>query len=167
MPVHSQGDWQSGVMMYMQGDPQSIGTPQQGEQTFHLSRCLFSCVCYPHGVMQHSRVLKLSLNFRLRRHQCQCDAVCPRLTADSRSRNSERWEVPAAVCISRDFIIQKLFVVIHRGDKTFCFQGDFPKLCCCVFQGPEHHCTSQTVGKRHNEDSRSCKGSKVQRQSSH
>lgn len=31
MPVHSQGDWQSGVMMYMQGDPQaSVGAHQQG-----------------------------------------------------------------------------------------------------------------------------------------
>lgn len=39
MPVHSQGDWQSGVMMYMQGDPQaSISTHQQGEdpQLAHL-----------------------------------------------------------------------------------------------------------------------------------
>ncbi|KAG7225586.1 hypothetical protein INR49_004992 [Caranx melampygus] len=32
MPVHPQGDWQSGVMMYLQGDPQSsMGTHQQGE----------------------------------------------------------------------------------------------------------------------------------------
>lgn len=31
MPVHSQGDWQSGVMMYVQGDPQtSVGMHQQG-----------------------------------------------------------------------------------------------------------------------------------------
>lgn len=39
MPVHSQGDWQNGVMMYMQGDPQtSISTHQQGEdpQLAHL-----------------------------------------------------------------------------------------------------------------------------------
>lgn len=39
MAVHSQGDWQSGVMMYMQGDPQaSISTHQQGEdpQLAHL-----------------------------------------------------------------------------------------------------------------------------------
>lgn len=38
MPVHSQGDWQSGVMMYMQGDPQvAVSSHQQGEQPHFLS----------------------------------------------------------------------------------------------------------------------------------
>lgn len=39
MQVHSQGDWQSGVMMYLQGDSQtSIGTHQQGgdPQLLHI-----------------------------------------------------------------------------------------------------------------------------------
>lgn len=45
MPVHSQADWQSGVMMYMQGDQQtSIGTHQQGEDKF-TSPHLISCIC--------------------------------------------------------------------------------------------------------------------------
>lgn len=38
MPVHPQGDWQSGVMMYIQGDPQNTaGTPQQGEDYFRFN----------------------------------------------------------------------------------------------------------------------------------
>nr|XP_020469336.1 cryptochrome-1-like isoform X1 [Monopterus albus] len=50
MPVHSQGDWQSGVMMYLQGGPQtSISTQQQ------VSGCAgnsSSMMCYSQGT-QH------------------------------------------------------------------------------------------------------------------
>lgn len=36
-----------------------------------------------------------------------------------------------------------------------------------IQKGPEHHCTPQTSGKRHSEDSGNSRGSKVQRQSTH
>lgn len=46
MPVHSQGDWQSGVMMYMQGDAQAaISTHQQGEDP---PTAPVSCVHFTH-----------------------------------------------------------------------------------------------------------------------
>lgn len=53
MPVHSQGDWQSGVMMYLQGDSQtSVGMHQQGgdklpvhlHSIIHLMLIVFLCV---------------------------------------------------------------------------------------------------------------------------
>lgn len=47
MPVHSQGEWQSGVMMYLQGDQQtSVGMHQQGEgkQPVHISVIYHICL---------------------------------------------------------------------------------------------------------------------------
>ncbi|CAG5927389.1 unnamed protein product [Menidia menidia] len=46
MPVHSQGDWQSGVMMYMQSDPQTnMGALQQGYSNS-------SMMCYAQSAQQ-------------------------------------------------------------------------------------------------------------------
>uniref|UniRef100_A0A665V7Q8 Cryptochrome-1 n=1 Tax=Echeneis naucrates TaxID=173247 RepID=A0A665V7Q8_ECHNA len=48
MPVHSQGDWQSGVMMYLQDEPQSsIGIHQQG-----YAGTSSSMMCYTQGSQQ-------------------------------------------------------------------------------------------------------------------
>ncbi|KAG7496369.1 cryptochrome-1-like isoform X1 [Solea senegalensis] len=52
MPAHSQGDWQSGVMLYLQGDSQTnAGTHQQGYASTSTSS---SMMCYTPGAQQIS-----------------------------------------------------------------------------------------------------------------
>lgn len=48
MPVHTQGNWQSGVMMYMQDPQSSMGAHQQGESlTWDTQQTCFSVYLSP------------------------------------------------------------------------------------------------------------------------